>query len=806
MLLILSIYMIMASQCLLLADHHKNTIFFFFIIFYHFFSVYGLKGGSFLSVKNTDHILISPNGLFTAGFHQVGDNAYCFAVWFTDQATGEGRTVVWMANRDAPVNGKYSRLSLFKDGNLVLIDADQYINWSTHTKSSSSSVQLQLNSTGNLVLYEGEHVLWQSFDYPTDTLLPNQPFTKNTQLVSSRSSTNYSSGFYKLFFDLDSILCLRYEGPETTSVYWPYGSPTSADGRNQYQNSQTATLDSDGQFKSSDGFGFLSADFGIGPQRMTRMDTDGNLRVYSLIEDQRIKKWQVQWQAISHSCKIHGICGPNSLCSYSKDSGRRCTCLHGYKMVNFEDWSYGCAPEFEGCRPDDEGFIELPQVQFYGYDSGNHANYTLASCKKDCLNDCTCKGFQFSNNDCYMKTSLYNGYQMGFYDSMYIKLPKVFLPWYHPTTFKNSTFKCADGMGRSIIRSYQKIHDNKLLNFVVVLGCVIGFIEIIGIVFFWYKSGKHSVITQQCYFPAATAFRKFTYRELKKASRNFSEEIGRGGSAVVYKGMLSDNRIAAIKKLKNTNQQGEAEFQAEISIIGRLNHMNLIETWGYCAEGKHRLIVYEYMEKGSLAGNLRLGKLDWKTRFDIVTGTAKGLAYLHEECLEWILHCDVKPHNILLDSNYNPKLADFGLSKLYDRDRIKNSNFSKVRGTRGYMAPEWVFNRPITSKVDVFSFGVVILEMITGRSPVGKQQRSDENGDRESSLIEWVRDRINETNGTRAESWVEEIVNPSISGEYDRTSMENLVRIALQCANEDKKVRPSMKQVVNMLLHPENDQ
>ncbi|KAI3689047.1 hypothetical protein L2E82_46995 [Cichorium intybus] len=156
------------------------------------------------------------------------------------------------------------------------------------------------------------------------------------------------------------------------------------------------------------------------------------------------------------------------------------------------------------------------------------------------------------------------------------------------------------------------------------------------------------------------------------------------------------------------------------------------------------------MEKGSLAGNLCLGKLDWKTRFNILKGTAKGLAYLHEECLEWVLHCDVKPHNILLDSNYNPKLADFGLSKLYDRDRIKNSNFSKVRGTRGYMAPEWVFNRPITSKVDVFSYGVVILEMITGRSPVGKQQRSHENGDSESSLIEWVRDRINETNGTRS--------------------------------------------------------
>ncbi|KAI3504887.1 hypothetical protein L1887_26657 [Cichorium endivia] len=119
------------------------------------------------------------------------------------------------------------------------------------------------------------------------------------------------------------------------------------------------------------------------------------------------------------------------------------------------------------------------------------------------------------------------------------------------------------------------------------------------------------------------------------------------------------------------------------------------------------------------------------------------------------------------------------------------------------MAPEWVFHLPITSKVDVFSYGVVILEMITGRSPAGRQQRSDENEDRESALIEWVRDlyRSKEVNGSRVESWVEEIVDPSVSGTYDRATMENLVLVALQCADQDMKVRPSMKQVVNMLLH-----
>ena len=211
---------------------------------------------------------------------------------------------------------------------------------------------------------------------------------------------------------------------------------------------------------------------------------------------------------------------------------------------------------------------------------------------------------------------------------------------------------------------------------------------------------------------------------MKEATKGFSQEIGRGAGGVVYKGLLSDQRLAAVKKL-NEAKQGEGEFLAEVSIIGRLNHMNLIEMWGYCAEGKHRLLVYEYMEKGSLADNLPSNTLDLSKRYNIALGMARGLAYLHEECLEWILHCDIKPQNILLDSNYQPKVADFGLSKLLNRDNLNNSSFSMIRGTRGYMAPEWVFNLEITSKVDVYSYGIVLLQMITGRNPTMDIQAID---------------------------------------------------------------------------------
>ncbi|KAB1220322.1 putative receptor protein kinase ZmPK1 [Morella rubra] len=291
--------------------------------------------------------------------------------------------------------------------------------------------------------------------------------------------------------------------------------------------------------------------------------------------------------------------------------------------------------------------------------------------------------------------------------------------------------------------------------------------------------------------------RKFTYAELKKATKGFTEEIGRGAGGIVYRGVLSDNRVAAVKRL-NVANQGEDIFLAEVSIIGRLNHMHLIEMWGYCAQGKHRLLVSEYMEHGSLAQNLASYSLDWKKRFEIALGTAKGLAYLHEECLEWVLHCDVKPENILLDSDYQPKVADFGLSKLQNRGDSSNSTFSRMRGTRGYMAPEWVFNLPVTSKVDVYSYGIVVLVMVTGKST--QIHAVDDAADRErKSLVTWVREK---KNGEATKTcWIEDVIDPIMEGRCDMGKMEMLVSVALQCVEEDKNARPTMSQVVDILHH-----
>ncbi|TKY68984.1 putative receptor protein kinase ZmPK1 [Spatholobus suberectus] len=254
------------------------------------------------------------------------------------------------------------------------------------------------------------------------------------------------------------------------------------------------------------------------------------------------------------------------------------------------------------------------------------------------------------------------------------------------------------------------------------------------------QNRNNGTLHKQCYVLAtATGFRKFCYFELRQATKGFSEEIGMRARGTVYKGVLSDNRVVAIK-------------------------------------------------------------------YSIALGTARGLAYLHEECLEWILHCDIKPQNILLDSDYQLKVADFGLSKLLNRSNLNNSSFSRIRGTRGYMAPEWVFNLPITSKVDVYSYGIVVLEMITERSPTTGIQITEleaESPHRER-LVTWGREKGRKGSEVGS-SWVDQIVDPILGSNYDMKEMEILATVALECVEEEKDARPSMSQVAERLQNHEND-
>ncbi|WOG90730.1 hypothetical protein DCAR_0309974 [Daucus carota subsp. sativus] len=774
-----------------------------------------LSTGSSLDVRYKEDVLVSANEVFSAGFYSVGVNAYCFAIWFTDQSLNkQNHSIVWIANRDYPVNGKGSKLSLLKNGNLVLIDAGQWHPpvWESVTNSNTSEVTLSLADNGNLILRaRGGERLWQSFDSPTDTLLPDQPLTRGTLLVSSRSSTNYSSGFYKFRFDDYNILRLSFSNLEVSSLYWPYAWQHPAEtNRTMYNSSRIAVFDNYGHFMSTDNLQFRTSDFRSRVWRRLVLEPDGNIHVYSL--DERRKVWEVTWQAISQPCRIHGICGQNSLCTYSQKFGRKCKCLPGHKMNVPTDWSYGCEPDF---KPSDDGgstfgFLQFSHTDFYGYDSGFFVNFTFDRCKEECLSHYNCKGFLFrakgskGENLCYAKSRLLNGQQVfDVHSFVYVKLPTNIIKIYEKKTNPLEDSPFLNCSGQDIIhlgRAYKKNSPNDSVKYMLWFICALGGFEMIAMAYF-FSVNMGTYKSNQVYHQVATSFKRFTYNELKKATNNFSQEIGRGSSSIVYKGVLQDNRVAAIKRFKEENFRGEAEFLAEISIIERLNHINLIETWGYCIKGKQRFLVSEYMDNGSLADNLSLNILDWEKKYKIALGTAKGLAYLHEECLEWVLHCDVKPHNILLDSNYEPKVADFGLSKLLKRDVARNPRFSRIRGTRGYMAPEWISNQTITSKVDVYSYGIVVLEMITGRSPTTNVYDDTDGSSRaeQKMLVKWIRDKMQVDNVTGKALPMMEIVDPRMNGMYDRPRMEALVQVALQCVEDQERARPTMSNVVDML-------
>ncbi|GMP41846.1 hypothetical protein CsSME_00011800 [Camellia sinensis var. sinensis] len=281
----------------------------------------------------------------------------------------------------------------------------------------------------------------------------------------------------------------------------------------------------------------------------------------------------------------------------------------------------------------------------------------------------------------------------------------------------------------------------------------------------------------------------FSYAELRAATEDFhpANKLGEGGFGPVYKGTLNDGRVVAVKQLSVASRQGKTQFVTEIATISAVQHRNLVKLYGCCIEGDKRLLVYEYLENRSLDqalfGNRSL-YLDWPTRFDICLGVARGLAYLHEESRLRIVHRDVKASNILLDSGLNPKISDFGLAKLYDD---KNTHMSThVAGTIGYLAPEYAMRGHLTEKVDVFSFGVVALEIVSGRL------NSDSSLEQEKIyLLEWAW-HLHEINHEV------KLVDANLS-EFHEEEVKRVIGVALLCTQTSPMLRPSMSRVVGML-------
>ncbi|KAI6687160.1 hypothetical protein NL676_023988 [Syzygium grande] len=284
----------------------------------------------------------------------------------------------------------------------------------------------------------------------------------------------------------------------------------------------------------------------------------------------------------------------------------------------------------------------------------------------------------------------------------------------------------------------------------------------------------------------------FTLRQIKAATNNFdvANKIGEGGFGSVYKGLLSDGTTIAVKQLSSKSKQGNREFVTELGMNSALQHPHLVKLYGCCIEGNQLLLVYEYMENNSLARAL-FGpeefqlKLDWRTRHKICVGIAKGLAYLHEESRLKIVHRDIKATNVLLDKDLNPKISDFGLAKLDEEDKTHIS--TKIAGTYGYMAPEYAMHGYLTDKADIYSFGIVALEVVSGRTNTSYQKK-----EKCFYLLDWA--RLLKERGN-----LMDLVDRRLGSHFDQEEVLAMIKVALLCTNATPALRPPMSSVVSML-------
>ncbi|KAI9124016.1 hypothetical protein K1719_005316 [Acacia pycnantha] len=286
----------------------------------------------------------------------------------------------------------------------------------------------------------------------------------------------------------------------------------------------------------------------------------------------------------------------------------------------------------------------------------------------------------------------------------------------------------------------------------------------------------------------------FTLEELTAATNGFAEAnlLGQGGFGYVHKGVLPNGKEIAVKSLKSTSGQGDKEFQAEVDIISRVHHRHLVSLVGYCIQDGRSLLVYEFVPNKTMEYHLHgkdLPVMDWPTRLKIAMGSAKGLAYLHEDCHPRIIHRDIKGANILIENNFEAKVADFGLAKLTQDNNTHVS--TRVMGTFGYLAPEYASSGKLTEKSDVFSFGIMLLELITGRRPVGST------GDyEEDSLVDWARRLCMKAMESAS---FEGLADPRLGSNYDMQEMARMVACAAASVRHSARRRPKMSQIVRAL-------
>ncbi|KAG6385143.1 hypothetical protein SASPL_153971 [Salvia splendens] len=735
-----------------------------------------------LSLNQTlsgDQTIVSSGGKFELGFFSPGKSSkYYIGIWYRNITD---KTVIWVANREAPISDKHSAQLKFSKGNLMLVNESQIEIWSTglSTTDSRSSASAVLLDDGNLVLRQGLGSnssspalnLWESYNNPSHTWMPGarigyNKITKKKQILTSwRNSEDPAPGLFTLGADLNkSQYVLRRNNSEQ---YWASGA---WDG---------VIFSGVPEMRTALKFGY----------NFTYVDNENEsyymytIRDPSIISRQivdvtgQVKQlmwmgndWNVYWSE-PKQCEVPAYCGEFGVCT--EPSFPVCNCLEGFKHRFEDEWelndfSAGCVRENalecgNADRRKDE-FMMSPDMGLPQY-SRLLSVESRGECESACSSDCSCTAYAYDEGRC----TLWDGGILN-------------LQWVGEGNSSGRTIYIRLSAYSSVFRG--KKSDKGVAIGAATGGSVVVFVMLAVLAALW-KRRRRSFGTNKVVEGSLVAFK---YKDLQNATKNFSDKLGGGGFGSVYRGTLPNSTVVAVKKLESANQ-GEKQFRAEVGTIGTIQHVNLMRLIGLCHEGEKQLLVYEYLQNGSL--DLHLFKADeskvlgWSTRYQIALGIARGLVYLHEKCRDCIIHCDIKPENILLDADFCPKVGDFGLAKLIGRD------FSRVlttmRGTRGYLAPEWLSGVAITTKADVYSYGMLLFELVSGR-------RNTELSADDATFFPSLAASVTVNGGD-----ISGLLDPSLNGDADEEEVSKICIVACWCVQDDEHMRPSMSQVVQIL-------
>ncbi|KAF8779918.1 hypothetical protein HU200_002188 [Digitaria exilis] len=738
------------------------------------------------------------------------------------------KTCVWVANRAAPITDRAAQLQLTASG-ISVQDPNGTAIWSTPAFGVPVA-SLRLDDRGNLALLDARNAtLWQSFDHPTDTLVSSQtlPATAAAFLASAASESDLSEGEYRLNVTAADLV-LTWMG----SMYWRL----SNDARSTMDRAGTvASMAVNGTgvyLEAADGGVIIQVSLPAAELRIVKLGYDGKLQISSFASaNSSATPIDAGFAAPSDGCALPLSCGAMGLCT-----PKGCTCPPQFAASH----DGGCAPSdgsstppsVASCSGDGRGSSSSsPSVSYISLGNGvayyanklappTMAGGNVSSCQALCSTNCSCLGYLYdaSSLSCYLVQ-----HQLGSFMSD-----------------DSTSGSDSDKLGFIKVRSSQSSSSgsSKGTLIAILLPTILAFVlvVIIGAIVIrsWRKEKRRSsrprgdLELRRHRSPSDSAHlvgaidddsddvvipglpTRFTHEEIEDMTNSFRIKIGAGGFGAVYKGELPDGSQVAVKKIEGVGMQGKREFCTEIAVIGNIHHVNLVRLRGFCTEGQRRLLVYEYMNRGSLDRSLfrpTCPLLGWKERMDVAIGAARGLAYLHFGCDQRIIHCDVKPENILLADGGQVKIADFGLAKFLTPEQ--SGLFTTMRGTRGYLAPEWLSNAAITDRTDVYSFGMVLLELVRGRKNrsehvsdgAGGEASSSSNGTTTGSSSRGAKSDyfpLAALEGHEAGKYAE-LADPRLQGRVVAKEVERVVKVALCCLHEDPHLRPSMAVVAGML-------